>query len=96
MTPDSEHKRIPQSVCIECGVHLDTVSSLDHTVARPKPGDPIACLECGAVMTMENDKIRPFTIEEADSLLADKAAVIHLLQVVKRIHFAHYVYDRRN
>ena len=80
--------RVPDTKCLECGRKLDAVGTMDGTVPRPKPGEPIACLRCGAAMTMgENGALRGFTEAEMDELVADTEAMDELARMVARIHF---------
>jgi hypothetical protein len=72
---------------MECGNRLDAIGTADGTAAMPSPGDPIACIRCGAVMTIdENAKMRGFTEPEMDELTSDVEAMNNLSRMVQRIH----------
>ena len=77
--------RVPETRCLECGRTLDAVGTLDGTRPDPQPGEPIACLRCGAAMTMENGALRGFTDEEMEEL---KEVMDDLARVVRGIHHA--------
>lgn len=82
----SDVKRIPATKCLECGHGLNSIGAIIDE-RGPQPGDPIACIRCGAAMTIgEDGKLRGFTKTEMDELLADTEAMNDLAQMVKKIH----------
>jgi hypothetical protein len=85
--------RVPAAKCLECDNTLNAIGSFDGTAPAPKPGDPVACIRCGAVMTFEAGALRGFTETEMDELIADTEAMDELARMVKGIHF---VRTRRN
>ncbi len=79
--------RIPAGKCLHCGHRLDAIGA-DRRQRPPGPGDPIACLRCGAAMTIgEDGSLRGFTGAEMDALTADTEAMNELARVVRKIHF---------
>lgn len=90
MTPETDPAitRVPLTRCLECGRELSAVGTSDGSPAKPEPGDPIACIGCGAVMTIDAEgALRGFTEEEMDDLTADPEAMNNLALVVRRIHY---------
>lgn len=81
--------RIPPTNCLECGYRMDAIGTMDGSVPRPKPGDAIACMKCGAVCTVEDDgrHLRGFTDAEMTDLVADNDRMDQLAHLVKGIHF---------
>lgn len=73
--------------CLGCGRRMNALGPVDCAPSTPAPGDPVACIRCGAVMTYEAGKLRGFTEREMAELTADAEAMNHLAMVVKRIHF---------
>jgi hypothetical protein len=60
-------------------------SSFDGTTSTPNPGDPMACIRCGAVMTYdERGALRGFTDEEIDGLASDTETMAELAKLVRR------------
>jgi ribosomal protein S27E len=77
--------RVSKTNCLICGTILDAVSGVGAD-RGPKPGDPIACIRCGAIATIGDDgALRMFTEEEAESLLADDEVMDELRMVVGAI-----------
>lgn len=76
MTEKGTH-RVPRSDCLHCGHILTVVGTIDGTDSpRPRPGDPVLCMACGAVATVdETGLMRPFTPEEFDELRKDPIAI---------------------
>jgi hypothetical protein len=88
-TENSTIKRIPETRCLnpECGRTLNAIGTLDGSIPGPQPGDPVACLRCGNVMTTgEDGSLRPFTDQEARELMADQEAMRDLFRAIGRIH----------
>lgn len=83
---DPDVIRVPETRCLECGHTLDALGTLDGTPASPKPGEPVACIRCGAAMTFENGRLRPFTEAEIDDLLGDRETMADLARAVRNIH----------
>jgi hypothetical protein len=86
---DFSIRRVPATRCLnpECNRPLDAIGRMDDQPASPKPGDPIACLRCGNVMTIDADgSLRPFTAQEARELMDDPEAMRELCNVVGKIH----------
>ena len=81
-------KRIPVTQCLECGTTLSGIGDLeDGDGPAPGPGDPVACIRCGAVATVDGDgALRGFTDREMDELIADRAAMDGLARLVQNIH----------
>lgn len=86
MPEQQDVRRIAPAKCLECGHTIDAIGSLGGDYPRPNPGDAIACIRCGAVMTMEDGALRGFTEKEMDELVADKEWMNDLARTVKRIH----------
>jgi len=73
--------------CLLCGKHVDSVSNAEGGARKaPNPGDPVACIRCGAVMTYERGRLRPFTDAEAKDPMRDEACMRTLRRVVGAIH----------
>lgn len=85
----AEPLRIPETRCLECRRKLDAIGTADPATegATPNPGDPVACIGCGAVMTFENGRLRGFTEREMDALEADEDTMKALARIVQHIHF---------
>lgn len=85
---DPSIMRVPQTHCAGCNATLNAAGTVDGSPYRPKPGDPIACLKCGAVMTVNAaGAVVGFTDAQMAELMADPVAVIELARVVRRIKF---------
>lgn len=86
MTP-APYRRIEECICLDCGRQLDAIGSPDNGPCRePRPGDPIACIRCGAVMTYEAGHLRGFTDAEMKQLVADTETMDELAHLIKGIH----------
>jgi hypothetical protein len=77
---------IPETRCLECGHTFNAIGTGDGSVPAPHPGDPVACIDCGAVMTFENGRLRGFTEAEAYDLIADEKTLDNLARLVRNIH----------
>jgi hypothetical protein len=65
---------------------IDAISPPDGTQAIAAPGDPVACLKCAAVMTIDRSGVlRPFTETEANALMEDAELVRALRRLVGAI-----------
>jgi len=91
--PGSDSIKIPETVCLVCGDTMDTISSLDNKRPEPKPGQPVLCLTCGAAMTFENGRLRPFTKEEIENL--DPGYIRKLEEVRAGIFFVQAMHSQR-
>lgn len=79
--------RVPAKPCPECKHPLNAIGSIQDGDRGPQPGDSIACLRCGAVMTLGADgALRGFTEPEMAELMADTEGMDELARMVKRIH----------
>lgn len=90
-TPPKDFVRMADAKCMECGRPLNAIGSIDSTAPLPKPGDPVACLRCGAVMTIEGGVLRGFTDAEMNGLVADDEAMDELAQLISKIHFVRHM-----
>lgn len=81
--------RVQETKCLGCGATLDAVSDVSSGAkSAPNPGDPIACLKCGGVATInDSGAICPFTEDQARELAADEGMLRELRRVVGAIHF---------
>jgi hypothetical protein len=86
MRPDGSIS-IPTTSCLHCGTRLDSISDTNG-VTRPQPGDPVACIRCGAVATVDDlGSLRPFTPKEARELADNADLMRQLRRLVGLIHF---------
>lgn len=54
-----------EAKCPHCGEVLSGISNLTGE-QKPAPGDPIACIFCGAIMTVDDSgNLCPFSEEQA-------------------------------
>ena len=81
-------KRIPVTQCLECGTTLSGIGDLEKGDGRGHvPGDPVACIRCGAVATVDGaGALRPFTEAEAHALTSDAEWCAALARMVRSIH----------
>lgn len=81
--------RVPEHRCLNCGARLNAIGVHGQGLPAemPEPGDPVACMRCGAVATWEDGEIRGFTDAEMDALIADTERMDELARLVKGIHF---------
>jgi hypothetical protein len=87
MNPAS-HVRVRENQCLLCGAKLDAIGTTDGSdYHEPKPGDPVLCIKCGATMTWENNRLRPFTDEEAERLANDPDLMKELTRATGAILF---------
>jgi len=56
----------------------------------PRPGEAVVCIACGAVCTFEDGRLRGFTDEEMEDLLADPDAMDDLARMVHRVHLVRH------
>jgi DNA-directed RNA polymerase subunit RPC12/RpoP len=84
LPPDA--MRVAEARCLECGHTFNAIGTGDGRVPDPQPGDPVACIDCGAVMTFEDGKLRGFTEAEAYDLIADRKTLDDLARLVRNIH----------
>lgn len=80
--------RVPETKCLECGHIVNAVGNASAgEPTPPEPGDAIACIECGAVATIDaSGALRPFTEEEAHALTSDPEWWAQIHSMVRRIH----------
>lgn len=90
MTPPGT-RRITPKPCLRCGVPLNAIGMITEGDARgPQPGDPVVCIRCGGVMTMENGELRGFTDAEMDELTADAETMADLARMVQRVYLVRH------
>lgn len=83
----SDALRVPETRCLICGKALSAVSAAQGD-AKPKPGDPITCIYCGAVCTIGRDgKLRPMTESEASIFTSDEEWMGEMRKLVGVIRF---------
>lgn len=61
--------------CLNCRAEMNTFASLggiDYSTPGPAAGDLAICLQCGGVMKLDNNGLRPMSKEEWDEITADK------------------------
>jgi hypothetical protein len=83
--------RVPETRCLECGCKLDAIGTMDGTRPDPRPGEPVACVRCGAVATFENGRIRGFTDKEVEDLLCDEAVMNELAHLTRAVHLIRHM-----
>lgn len=83
--------RIPETNCLVCRQVLTGISATEGD-AKPKPGDPVACINCGAVCTVDDfGDLRPFTEAEAkvlredDEWMAQVRKLVGVIQIVNAV-----------
>ena len=84
--------RVPKTNCLRCGATLDAVGDLEQPDARgPQPGDPILCIRCGAVATIDAaGALRPFTEAEARELEGDATAMREMAKLAHMIYIVRH------
>ncbi len=94
---DPAIRRVKETRCLACDTRLDAIGAPgEQGTPVPDPGDPVACIRCGAVMTYENGALRGFTEKEMDELERDPEAMSELGHMVKGIRFLKYKRDTQN
>lgn len=91
MTNDPDVIRIPKTACLQCRHTLDSIGTNDGSRPAPQPGDAIVCIRCGAVQTIENGKLRPFTDSELDTLQSDPEWLRELARMVAKVYILRQV-----
>ncbi len=82
--------RVPETACLECGHKLDAIGTAGGAMRTPRPGEAVVCIQCGAAMTFEDGRLRGFTDEEMEDLLADPHAMDDLARMVHRVHLVRH------
>lgn len=81
--------RVRPKPCPTCKNNLNAIGSDDGSTGRgPMPGDPVVCLRCGSVMTVDSaGELTGFTDKQMDDLVADREFMNHVARLVRRVHF---------
>jgi hypothetical protein len=71
---------------------MDAISTLDRSEAAPEPGDPIVCIRCACVMTIDEDRrLTGFTQAQTDELVADAEWMDLVFKAVGKVHFLNHI-----
>ena len=76
--------RIEEQRCQGCGYRMDTVSS-PATGRNAQPGDPVLCMKCGLITTLENGQLRPLTVFEARQIRANPQLMHEIREALRGI-----------